>query len=266
MIIQILSDLHREFYRQRRERAELPWRPSEKADVIALAGDIDYGLDAIEWLIGESEQLCKPIIYIPGNHEYYGSVYEDCLAQMRERADGTWVHVLDRDIAVIDNVRFLGATLWTDYRASLNTAIPDLNMAMFHAGRLINDHRQIRVRAPDSPDHSRLLMPSDAAAWHAQTRRWLEANLAQPHDGPTAVVTHHGPCPLAQHPRFTQGALSGAYWSDLSELFDGADLWIYGHTHAAIDTTIGQMRLVSNQAGYPHESGAGFKRIKLVEV
>lgn len=269
MKLQILSDLHREFYRQRRESMTLPWYPSPEADVIVSAGDIDHGEDAVEWLAGEAERLSKPIVYVPGNHEYYGGVLEDRLAAMRERLRDTRVRLLDCDEAIIRGVRFLGATLWTDYLASLPTATPDIKHAMLMAGSLINDHRLIRTRIEAEPRSILTdFTPQHALHRHQEARSWLSARLATPHDGPTVVVTHHGPCALAQHPRYPVDDLSGAFWSDLSELFAGADLWVYGHTHSAVDTIVepSGMRLVSNQAGYPHEIGLKFQRVKLVDL
>ncbi len=268
MKLQILSDLHREFYRQRRESMALPWRPSPAADVIVLAGDIDLGEDAVEWLADEAERLSKPFVYVPGNHEYYGGVLEDRLAMMRERLRGTHVQLLDCDETVINDVRFLGATLWTDYRANLRTAAQDNKLAMFKAERSINDHRLIRTRIGAEPSSIlNAFTPQHALNRHQEARNWLSERLATPHDGRTVVVTHHGPCALAQHPRYPVDDLSGAFWSDLSELFMGIDLWVYGHTHCAVDAIIkpSGMRLVSNQAGYPHESGVRFERVKLVE-
>lgn len=264
MKIQVLSDLHRELYRALLEPMDFPWELAPEADVIVLAGDIDDGLEAVSWLAGEAKRQNRPIVYVPGNHEYYAGVLEERLAQMRQLAEGTGVHLLDGDEVVIDGVRFLGTTLWTDYRASLSTAIPDLTMAMFHCGRLINDHREISVR--DEHGQIRPFTPQDALDRHIRARAWLTQRLEQAHSGPTVVVTHHGPSAQAQHPRFSMGKFSGAYWSDLSSLFEHADLWIYGHTHAAIDTTVGTMRLVANQGGYPHAPGRGFERIKLLEL
>lgn len=235
--------------------------------MIVLAGDIDYGEEAAESLAVESERLGTPIVYVPGNHEYYGSVLEDRLTAMRERLRGTGAHLLDGDEVVIDGVRFLGATLWTDYRASLCTALPDRNLAMFQAGRMINDHRQIRTQVgAEPPAPATEFTPQHARDLHRAARNWLTERLAVAHDGPTVVITHHGPCSLAQHRRYPVGELSGAYWSDMSELFVGVDLWVYGHTHAAVDTLVepSGMRLVSNQAGYPHDTGVGFERVKLV--
>lgn len=61
MKIQLLNDLHIEF-----SGFDIP---ATDVDVIVLAGDIGVGFNGLEWI----EQQCveKPVIYVPGNHEFY---------------------------------------------------------------------------------------------------------------------------------------------------------------------------------------------------
>ena len=75
MKIQLLSDLHNEFLRSGKQHADKKWQgfiPDSDADIIILAGDIDTGTQGLEWAIAESERLAKDIIYVAGNHEFYG--------------------------------------------------------------------------------------------------------------------------------------------------------------------------------------------------
>lgn len=106
MKLLILSDLHLEF---------ALFQPAETDhDVVILAGDIGVGPETI----AEAAHLFagKPIIFVPGNHEYYNTVLNECAEIMRNKAKGLGVHFLDNDEVVIDGVRFIGSTLWTDFR------------------------------------------------------------------------------------------------------------------------------------------------------
>lgn len=272
MKLQILSDLHREFYRQRHEPMDLPWRPSPEAGAIVLAGDIDYGEDAADWLADEAKRLDTPIVYVPGNHEFYGSIIEDRLQAMRERLRNTGVHLLDCNEVVIDGTRFLGSTMWTDYQQSLSVSVPDIGLAMFQCGRRMADHLKIRTRRRlDDEGLPETWMPIDAAARHAESRAWLSERLSEQFSGPTVVITHHAPSAKAwaAQRRYACGdGLAGAYWSDMSDLFDGVDLWVFGHLHATIDVVVESsgMRLVSNPGGYPGTPVEGFDMRKIVEV
>lgn len=244
MKLHVLSDIHHEFLRGHR-----PGLVPTDCDVIVLAGDIDVGVSGVVWAISQSEALGKPVIYVPGNHEYYGQHYQTMRERIRERAAGTNVHVLDNDTWVHDGVRILGTTLWTDYRADPNTT---QDAAMAYMARRLNDHHMIYFE-------DRLFAPADALRVHQQARTWLAGELAEPFDGKTVVITHHGPSPTCQNPAYPVGPMSTAFYSDCDELLgDPVALWIYGHTHACLDTNVNGSRLVANQGGYPHEDAPGF--------
>ena len=250
MKIQLLSDLHNEFYR--------PDNPPEieqtSADVIVLAGDIDVGLDGVVWASNEAERLGKRILYVAGNHEFY---HQDIalLDKMRQvAAKSEWVDLLENDRLVIDGVRILGCTLWTDYQA-----IGDRKANMEVVQRSLNDHRMVSYGG-------RIFLPEDALEIHQKSRAWLEDVLSQPFDGVTVVITHHGPHMLCQHPDFPMGAIGTAFLSDLSDLVELVDVWCFGHTHANVDDKVGKCRLVSNQRGYPGEGVSGYNPVFVIDV
>ncbi|MCB1999889.1 MAG: metallophosphoesterase family protein, partial [Rhodoferax sp.] len=71
MKLNILSDLHLGF------AAMEP--PRNDADVIILAGDIGRPALATAW----AAALDKPVLYVPGNHEFYGDSIDGTLEQLR---------------------------------------------------------------------------------------------------------------------------------------------------------------------------------------
>jgi predicted phosphodiesterase len=250
MKVQLLSDLHNEFYRP----DTAPEIEQTDADLIVLAGDIDVGLDGLVWASKEAERLGKRILYIAGNHEFY---HHDIalLDTMREvAAKSASVDFLENDCLVIDGVRFLGCTLWTDYRA-----VGDRKTNMDVVQQSLNDHHVVR-------NGDRLFLPEDALLLHQQSRAWLEGVLSRPFDGETVVITHHGPHMLCQHPSYPMSAIGTAFLSDLSGLVELADIWCFGHTHANLDATVGKCRLVSNQRGYPMEGVSGFDPVFALDI
>ncbi len=84
------------------------------ADLVILAGDIHKGALAVRWACREYPQL--PVLLVPGNHKYYSSTIQAVQKELREAARGTKVVILDNNPVTIDGVRFLGTTLWTDFR------------------------------------------------------------------------------------------------------------------------------------------------------
>jgi hypothetical protein len=165
--------------------------------------------------------------------------------------------VLSDAAAVIGGVRFLGATLWTDFRL-LGDPAAGMAAAQLH----MTDFRRIRVEP-----RYRLARPADTVLWHTLSVRWLRRELWAPHDGPTVVVTHHAPSARSLNPRYADPA-SAAYASDLEALVaaSGARLWVHGHTHHCVDYRIGATRVLSNQRGYPDEPANGFDPALVVDL
>ncbi|MFK5914122.1 MAG: metallophosphoesterase [Woeseiaceae bacterium] len=259
---QILSDTHNEFFRGYYSEESLNglWAckiPPTDADIIILAGDIDIGVKGVEWAINESKRLNKSIVYVPGNHEYYGYDIPETLAEMHDISKDTNVHVLDNSSIILHGVRILGTTLWTDYKAAKNT---DQKAAMEVVSHSLNDHRLITY-------DGKAFTTQQALVLHLKSREWLLQNLNSKFDGPTVVVTHHGPSDACQHKSFPLSPISSAFHSQMDDMVGMADLWIYGHTHSNLDTFINGTRLVSNQFGYVgHEENNDFNASLVVDV
>lgn len=242
MKIQLASDLHLEHV-NRLNSQNLPARiigPVPDADVLVLAGDIADGAYACTLFADWPAEKRVPIIYIAGNHEFYGHPIDPICDKLREGAALNNIHFLENDSVVIDGVRFFGTTLWTDYRLDLNRTQSQL---MEYCGTRLNDHFRIRTGR-----HA--FTTRDALARHELARTWLASELARPFDGKTVVVSHHAPHPLSIHPRYIGNQLNAAFVSDLSELMPGVDLWLHGHVHDSFDYHVGQCRVVANPSGY----------------
>jgi predicted phosphodiesterase len=232
--LHVLSDLHLGL-------AAMP-HPRTDADVVVLAGDIARPREAVAWACG----FDKPVVYVPGNHEYYGGSLDGTLAELRALAAGTPVRLLADDELVIDGVRFLGTTLWTDFdlfgRGEQRAA------AVAEASRLLRDFSRIRRAAADAA----LFTPADCARLFAHHAAWLRARLAQPRAGATVVVTHHAPSPRSIHPRFEGSLLNACFVSEAEDLLgaEKACLWIHGHTHDSFDYDCAGTRVLCNPRGY----------------
>ena len=214
--------------------------PASDADVIILAGDIARPKEAVAW----ASPLRKPVLYVPGNHEFYGHSLAGAVEELRRLSTGTPIRVLDDDEAIHGGVRFLGSTLWTDFML-LGAGAPR-EAAMRTGQRYMRDFSRIRR------DDGAIFTPADAAALFERHSRWLAAKLAQPFDGLTVVITHHAPSTQSIHPRFTGSPLNPCFVSDLERLMDGtrACLWVHGHTHDSFDYSVNGTRVVCNPRGY----------------
>ena len=265
MKLHILSDIHNEFLRAGRYDPHHLWTGTihdTGADLIILAGDIDTGLNGVDWMQAESERLNTPVIYVLGNHEFYGHEYFGLKAEISARCKGTHVHLLDCQEWIFNDVRFLGLTLWTDYE--VNPAIPR-DLALHYAGQSISDHRLIRYKGDEGDGR---FMPEHALGLHIKEKQWLMDRLDEPFQGRTVIITHHAPHTVCDHPDYPDSPIGPAFYSNLDDLITGHDihLWVFGHTHTNVNTEVDGTHILSNQAGYPGENVKHFNPDLVIEV
>lgn len=251
MRLWILSDLHVELTRG----WDLPSGSARpRFDVLVVAGDlIPRAERGVRWL--RERVTDRPVIYVVGNHEFYGADEFRTVEKAKAAAAGTNIHVLQYESVRIEYVTFAGATTWTDF-----DLLGAQHRAMSVAAERMNDFRKIRTA-----HYQRRFRPYHAYARHLAARLFFEGEMRKVRSGKLVVVSHHAPHPGAavrlSDPPKPDEILNAAYRSDLTALMrptadDGpgalkpADLWIYGHTHESEDTVIGATRIVSNAKGY----------------
>jgi Icc-related predicted phosphoesterase len=247
MKIHTLSDLHTEF-------SDFD-PPETDADVVVLAGDIGVGKGGIEWAAQQYPEV--PVFYVPGNHEFYGSDVRDP-DRLFDAAPGN-IHVLSDSAHELDGVRFLGSTLWTDFKLY---GEGEAWLSRRRASALIEDFISIKYG-------ERLFTPEDSVELHEVSKAWLVSELQKKSDGTTIVITHHLPATPSIDIRYKNDVLNPAFASRLEGVIEQyqPDLWIHGHTHVPCDYEIFGTRVVCNPRGYPSESsGKGFCPGLVVEV
>ena len=253
MNIRLLSDLHTEF--------RLPYKTQSFSayhgeDVLVLAGDIASGstntMDVIKFF---KDQGFPQIVYVPGNHEYYGTSIADFDEKMREKcAKVEGVHFLNQDSIAIDGVMFIGATLWTNFRNSPTSE------KLARMG--IADFKYIRE-----------FSTAQAKTMYEADIDFISRETFKHQDKKCVVVTHFLPTDECISARFRDPA-----WNSLNPYFAN-DLkdkitpfkdvtWLFGHTHDAVDTMCGSTRLVCNPHGYytAMNDGIGFDPFKTIEI
>lgn len=243
MKIQYFSDIHLEF-----GSCEFP---VTDADIVIAAGDIGVDVDAIEWLA----QAPGPVIYVAGNHEYYSGDLALTRKRIERAAADAKVDFLENMRVDLDDVRFLGTTLWTDFNGA-DTAIMD------EAVRSMNDFNYIE-------NDGTPLRPEDLVAIHEDSLAWLEVQLAAAHNGKTVVVTHHAPSMKSWAGESETDVRRYAYCNDLSGLLRKypVDLWVHGHIHRVSDYRLGGTRVVCNPRGYHgHQQIDDYDPFRIIEL
>jgi len=238
--LQVVSDLHLEFCpdrgRQLLERG-IPW--DNEASAVVLAGDIGVPTGRRRRSLELALEFCSSrfpsVLYVPGNHEFYGTQASAGLDKIRKIV-GNHPKVTLLEPGVIArwrDHRVVGATLW------------------FREGR----------------EHHRLAgMLSDFAAitefvpWVYEQNRAHMAWLNEVVREGDIVVTHHLPSPRSVPETYTGDPTNVFFMCNMEKLIEERQpaLWIHGHTHESCRYTLGATTVLCNPRGYPGKENARF--------
>ncbi|CAM3834885.1 metallophosphoesterase [Paracidovorax anthurii] len=266
MKIQLLSDLHLEAH-----PAFQP-SPAPGADLLVLAGDIgsyqpgsrladdDFGLARFSPL-PQYAGWPTPVLFVPGNHEYDMHDFDAARDRLRATCDRLGLRWLDREVVVLDGVRFVGTTLWSDFDAIAlqdgggGTDTARLLRQRDKAFRAANFY--LRKTGGTRAGEPFLAEPMREEALACQ--RWLRETLQTPFGGPTVAITHFAPSLRSADPRYGLVPGTAGFCNALDDLLPHARLWMHGHLHAPSDYTAQgthadgsawRCRVVANPLGY----------------
>ena len=267
MKIKLVSDLHLEF-------SDINIKNDQNYDVLILGGDICIAQDLhdfpeqnvrtaamLEMLSSRQEKAQRfrdffkrcsfqfpHVIYIMGNHEFYHGKFYAAVDYMRDEcAKYPNVYMLEQDMKIINDVVFVGGTLWTD----MNRRDP---LTMHAMKDMMNDFRIVRNDQREYAAMSTL----DVAIRHDKTLGYIKLIVQEHKDKKCVVVGHHAPSFKSVSEQYaSQTLMNGGYASDLSEfIMDHPQivLWTHGHMHQPFDYVIGETRVVCNPRGYENDS------------
>jgi predicted phosphodiesterase len=244
MQIRLLSDLHLEFSDYRYDHI---WAPVEedREQILILAGDIGVGL-AAKYFILHLCQYFKHVLFICGNHEFYHNDHPKVIAdwnQFEQEQAPKNFHFLNNDWRILDGVRFLGGTMWTNF----NGADP---IDMFAAHRMMNDFAEIRCEG-------QRITPHYVVREHDRFMDFLLKKFNEEFDGKTVVISHHSPGNALKRQGHNRDKLASAYYADIEEIighYNKADLWVHGHTHRSWNYLVNETTVLCNPYGYYGES------------
>ena len=267
MKIAVASDVHLEF-------GDLDLTNNNNAEVLILSGDILVAKDITQHdphnILGseyrsnryhEFMQRCSErfphVIYIMGNHEHYHGDFATTETHLKDVLGYLPnVYLLEKEIKVINNVTFIGGTLWTD----MNNGD---GITLYHMKSMMNDFRcvansttPVNFKTQEGEFKTRVgkFSPDDAMEDHVKFRGYIqqiiEGNPAQKF----VVCGHHSPSKLSTHPRYANDTImNGGYSSNMDDyILDHPQikLWTHGHTHHPFDYRIGSTRILCNPRGY----------------
>jgi UDP-2,3-diacylglucosamine pyrophosphatase LpxH len=271
MKIALASDIHLEF-------GPIVLDNTEGADVLVLAGDICQAVDVNnETTMGRTcrtffrqvSDRFPRVIYIMGNHEHYQGDYarsRERLAAMLADLGSDNVHLLEKDTVTIEDVTFIGGTLWTDFNR-------EDSLCMWNAGQSMNDYRVCRNsgRGYSGGGYASRLQPEDTLKDHQTMLDYIDIVVGEKPDQQFVVVGHHAPCSASVAEQYRADTLmNGNFYSDLTEFIMNRPqikLWVHGHMHNNSDYMIGTTRVACNPRGYAgYEARADSFRLQYLEV
>ena len=268
---QLLSDLHLESH------PHFAAQPLAGADVLVLAGDIgSYQQDsALTRLAVPDFGLARfsprpvheggaawptPVIFVPGNHEYDALEFDQAHQRLRQACERWGLIWLEQESVVLQGVRFVGCTLWSDFdglssapgttandlAAAAPGALAEQLKARDKAFRAANFY----LRKNHSLQGGAPLLAEQLRERALESQRWLRQALAAGFDGPTVAVTHFAPSLLSADPRYGLTPGTAGFCNALDDLLPAAKLWLHGHLHCAQDYVSRGCRVVANPLGY----------------
>jgi predicted phosphodiesterase len=256
MKIKLFSDLHLEFRDSKFDHIHIE-HPDDKDTTLLLAGDISTGTTAQPFV----EEMCKHfkhVLMIHGNHEYYENDFQKVIKDWQDwEIEGAPknFHFLYNDWRILDGVRFLGGTMWTNFEDGEP-------IIMAYAHRVMNDYVEIR-------SEGQRITPHFVLREHDRFMDFIIRKFDEPFDGPTVVMSHHSPGnKLKRQGRYDR--TDACYFADLENMIgyhDKAVLWVHGHTHRNWDYMVNNTRVVCNPYGYwGHATNPNFDRALILEV
>lgn len=239
MKLKIFSDIHNEIRRSKnKEEFIIPEHNTDHETILVLAGDIDHLKQTKKYAEKYSDRF-KAVIFVAGNHEYYGQhIKKDEHHGYSEKEN---VYFLNNSSIIIDDVRFIGGTLWSNIDTSPSNYDSIKNTS--------NDYKYIRY----GNNYSRLKI-NDVLFENYKTKEFFKKELNKKFNGKTVVISHHSP--TIKHANCRQNIpVDYTYFStDLEDIINIPDVWIHGHIHRFLDEIRNETRYIINAVGYFDES------------
>lgn len=230
--IDVVSDLHIH------EKKHLP-KLKKNSDILIIAGDVCSVINPV--LIDFFSSLnYDHVLYIPGNHEYYASNWYTTVSKLKNiLLQFPNVHLLNDEIITIENITFLGSTLWTD----CNKKNPN---TMFYVKQYLNDYNFIFKK------NDITITPEDTIKQHSKSLKFIKKNIKKV----DVIITHHAPASPSIPHKYKHSNINGGFYSDLSNLIldNKINCWIHGHVHDPCDYSLGTTRIIAHPRGYENEN------------
>jgi len=252
MKIRLLSDLHLETHRHSKDRSlfHLKGMDKERKQILCLLGDIDTKLNMVSF-IKRIHKRFKAVIIVAGNHEFYNQeviyLYSELKKQLEMMEN---VYFLQDDKVIIDDVVFIGSTLWSDFDSHNNNLMKDCKDR-------IGDFYEIKYK-------EKRITPSVMYDLNKYSREYINHILNEYSDKKKVVLTHF--CPDESLSDYKTSLSRYFCNTGLEFIIEKADYWLFGHTHESVEKELHGCMCISNPIGYKGNEVKGGDILKVIEI
>lgn len=215
-------------------------------DYIVLGGDIAEYHNIIKHIgqytlwFKRIKNQCKKLIWLMGNHEFYGNRESIQEALDFYKKTFPFVKIVYSDSIKVKDTLLVFSTLWSSLEN--NDPLARLNCSGSNG---VNDFHLIKYR------NGELMSDDDYYIEHCALVENIKYELENHEYNKCIVFTHHAPSFKSINPRHESSKINGAYYSDLESLMYDykIDYWCHGHLHTFNDYMINNTRVISNKMG-----------------
>lgn len=270
--LRICSDLHLDFdvsYLPSSFKFENLWFPEpmehDNETALIIAGDIWHANKPFEFMetswIKEISKRFQYVFIVLGNHDFWTGYLEKEYLNYRKKIasqDLKNVFLLQNSTVYFDDLKIIGATLWTDFMNSNPICMRNASTCG------MKDYKHIKINENQPLTSNKILEQ------HITSKKYIYDNYQRDNEKQKiVVVTHHSPSYLSMPEKFDRSEMNlmmSLYHSNLDEFIakSSVDLWIHGHSHFAVDYNINKTNILSNPRGYPHQD-TGFNPWLLID-
>lgn len=255
MKTRILSDLHISLSRYDYWKYEYCGE-----ELLILAGDITTHYK--HHLLLEQIPSDVQIILVSGNHESYGSCFDEVNQYLADlNTDFPNFQFLNNEWTIKDGIPIYGGTMFTDFNLHYT---PYLSGQI--ARRAINDFYQIKVAVDDAREY-RNWTPEDHIAEHKKFVIGLEDFTEEFENQKRVVISHFSPTEMGCLPQYIGDETNPYFISNMNKWLDDPNvIWIHGHIHNSVDLYCGETRVICNPRGYDHELNPDFNSNLIIDL
>lgn len=253
MKLRILSDIHKEFFNKCSfDNYCSIFSTDSVYDYLIIAGDLN--VDSHKSTLDDIYYLTEtPIIFVPGNHDFWGGSYHTKNKVMSDQLDCEYIHYLNNSSFEDGNYMFIGTTLWWSDKPSANVSMYIKGMADYHK------IKEMYMGEETGYD------------WGREAYTFLEESLkyAQAHKLIPVVITHNAPSYKSVCDKYKRSPMNIFFANNYDDLIKKykPKLWVHGHMHNSFKYKIGDTLVVCNPYGYhQYEENPEFKANMLINV